>query len=245
MITKYIHLRETQSTNTYLSKVASMLPTGTVIYTWKQVEGRGQRGNAWESEPEKNLTFSLLLRPEHLLPRNQFYLSEAVSLAIVNTLSVYAPDFSVKWPNDIYYKDKKVCGILIEHSISGEKIDHTIIGVGLNVNQLSFVSDAPNPVSLAQIIGTELDAEKLLHDVADNIVKLADFSADTSFEDLHQSYLDVLYRNDAGYHKFEDANGTIFEAQIIDVQSDGIIVLKDDTDNMRRYAFKEMAFVID
>ncbi|MEG2820880.1 MAG: biotin--[acetyl-CoA-carboxylase] ligase, partial [Muribaculaceae bacterium] len=100
MITKYIHLRETQSTNTYLSKVASMLPTGTVIYTWKQVEGRGQRGNAWESEPEKNLTFSLLLRPEHLLPRNQFYLSEAVSLAIVNTLSVYAPNFSVKWPND-------------------------------------------------------------------------------------------------------------------------------------------------
>lgn len=245
MRAKYIHLRETQSTNTYLGKVASMLPSGMVVYTWNQVAGRGQRGNSWESEPSKNLTFSVLLRHEALLPQNQFYISEAVSLAIVNTLKVYADDFTVKWPNDIYYKNKKVCGILIEHSISGQSIDYTIAGIGLNVNQKEFLSDALNPISLLQIIETETDVENLLHEVADNIIQITDFGSETSFEKLHQSYLDVLYWHDETYHKFSEPDGIVFEAKIVDVQPNGILILQDPFDVVRRYAFKEVSFVID
>ena len=142
---RYILLHETSSTNSYLSRMASILPSGTVIYTNSQTSGRGQRGNSWEAEPGKNLTFSMLVKQPAVVPSKQFRISEAVSLAVVEWLSQYSDGFSVKWPNDIYYNDKKICGILIEHVLCGNAIVHTIVGVGINVNQQHFLSDAPNP----------------------------------------------------------------------------------------------------
>ena len=126
------------------------LPHATVVSTYNQTAGRGQRGNSWESEPHKNLTFSVLLKPQHIIAREQFYISEIVSVAIVNTLRKYIIDqpIAIKWPNDIYVNDDKICGILIENTLSGYSISQSIAGIGININQQTFLSNAPNPISL-------------------------------------------------------------------------------------------------
>ena len=156
MTPTYIHLESIRSTNTYLAQNAEGAVHGTVVYADCQTAGRGQRGNSWESADFKNITMSMLLRPANVKPSCQFWLSEAVALAVVHTLDRYIDNgVSIKWPNDIYWNDRKICGILVEHSLSGGKIDHTIAGIGLNINQEKFLSDAPNPVSLRQIIGCD------------------------------------------------------------------------------------------
>ena len=175
----YIKVSQTASTNTYLSRLAATLPGGTVIYTPSQTAGRGQKGNSWESEDGKNLTFSMLLKRPPVKARDQFYLSEAAALAVVEALSAEAGDgFSVKWPNDVYWHDKKVCGMLIESSLDGSNIAHSIVGIGINVNQERFLSDAPNPVSLINITGREHDLMALLKRVCSRIEQLAEGLAD-------------------------------------------------------------------
>mgnify|MGYP002731987711 CR=1 FL=1 len=259
---RYIHLHETASTNTYLSRMAQMLPSGTVIYTYKQTAGRGQRGNSWESEPDKNLSFSLLTKDIAVSPAEQFIVSEAASLAVVDFLKQYVDDVTVKWPNDVYYRDKKICGMLIEHSLQGARIKNTITGIGINVNQTTFVSNAPNPVSLAQITGKEYNLDELLHQVCEWVEKYLDF-ASYSLEqraDLHRRYLAALYRCDGQYHTFatpkagsDDALAPVtinpdgweqFEARIEDVKPDGTIILARPDGSTCGYAFKEVAFVL-
>ena len=132
MTPTYIHLESIRSTNTYLAQNAEGAVHGTVVYADCQTAGRGQRGNSWESADFKNITMSMLLRPANVKPSCQFWLSEAVALAVVHTLDRYIDNgVSIKWPNDIYWNDRKICGILVEHSLSGGKIDHTIAGIGL------------------------------------------------------------------------------------------------------------------
>ena len=176
---RYILVHSTASTNSYLSKMAMMLPGGTVIHTPEQTAGRGQKGNTWESETGKNVIFSMLLKKPMVPIVNQFYISEAVSVAIVEVLSQYMDGFSIKWPNDIYHDDRKVCGILIEHSIMGSSINHSILGVGINVNQVEFKSDAPNPVSLAQLLDRDVDVDDVLHRVCEAMEKRCAFDAYT------------------------------------------------------------------
>ena len=228
----YIGLEEAKSTNTYLLEHASSLPDRTVVYTWRQTAGRGQKGNSWESEPGMNLAFSLLLKQPPVEVRKQFCISEAVSVAICDFLSQFTGDFKVKWPNDIYWRDRKLCGILIENRLSGEFVRDSIIGVGLNVNQTQFLSDAPNPVSLCQITGHEHDREALLHNVAER------FTLDVDAEE----YRALLYRRH-GFHAYRDADSD-FEAELITVEDDGHLLLRDRNDRQRRYAFKEVQFTI-
>lgn len=243
---RYILLHETASTNTYLSKMSAILPSGTVIYTHNQSAGRGQRGNSWEAEPGKNLTFSQLIKDVAVPPTKQFYISEGVSLAIVDYLRCFTDEVSIKWPNDIYYKDKKICGILIENSLQGNSIKNTIIGVGLNINQTEFVSNAPNPISLKQIIGTDTPLEDALHTVCENIEKYTDFRGftDEQFAELHKRYLDNLYRNDGAMHTFALPSGEALQATIIDVLPNGPICLQHSDGTTAEYAFKEISFVI-
>ena len=241
---RYINIRETASTNTYLARMASMLPSGTVVYTHNQSAGRGQRGNSWESEPGKNLTFSLLIKKLPVAPAGQFFISEAASLAIVDFLSQYFNGFSIKWPNDIYHADKKICGILIEHSLCGNSINHTIIGAGININQTEFRSDAPNPVSLRQITGREVELEQALRDVCSRIeaaVLSLEASGNTA---LHDRYLSALYRNDGLEHRFLLPSGEYVDAAIADVLPTGMLVLRHSDGSTGSYAFKEVAFVI-
>ena len=245
---QYTLLESTASTNTYLAEHAASLPHGMVVYTHHQTAGRGQKGNSWEAEPGKNLTFSMLLRRPAIAVKQQFAISEAVSLAIAEVAGALVPDVKVKWPNDIYCGDRKLCGILIEHSLEDGAIAHTIAGVGLNVNQLHFCSDAPNPVSLAQITGHQLDLDALLRGVCERIEQLCDFASPDhpGLEALHSRYLQALYRHDGQEHPFALAqpDGQHIEATIHTVEPDGMLVLRHRDGTLHRYAFKEVKHII-
>ena len=242
----YIKVNQTASTNTYLSRLAATLPGGTVIYTPSQTAGRGQKGNSWESEDGKNLTFSLLLKHPPVKARDQFYLSEAAAIAVVEVLTSTAGDgFTVKWPNDVYWQDKKVSGMLIENSLNGNDIATSIIGIGINVNQERFVSDAPNPVSLKGITSHEHDLEALLKQVCSSIEQIVNsLGDDTARHDLHRRYLAVLYRNDGTMHPFEDAAGNRFMASIHGIAPDGTLTLRHEDGTCHGYLFKQVRHII-
>ena len=242
----YIKVSQTASTNTYLSRLAATLPGGTVIYTPCQTAGRGQKGNSWESEDGKNLTFSLLLKHPPLKARDQFYLSEASALAVVEALTALAGDgFTVKWPNDVYWQDKKICGMLLENSLDGSDIATCIVGIGLNVNQERFVSDAPNPVSLLNITGQEHDLESLLKRVCSRIEQLVNTLDDaTAREQLHRQYMAALYRNDGQQHLWEDAAGHRFMASVAGIAPDGTLTLQHEDGTRHDYLFKEVKHII-
>ena len=242
----YLKVNQTASTNTYLSRLAATLPGGTVIYTPSQTAGRGQKGNSWESEDGKNLTFSLLLKRPPVKARDQFYLSEAAALAVVEALTEAAGNgFTVKWPNDVYWQDKKVCGMLIENSLDGSDIAHSIIGIGINVNQERFVSDAPNPVSLINITGREHDLDALLRQVCSRIEGLvANLGDENARKDLHSRYMAALYRNDGQQHPYEDASGQRFMASVAGIAPDGTLTLRHSDGTLHNYLFKEVRHII-
>ena len=242
----YIKVGQTASTNTYLSRLAATLPGGTVIYTPSQTAGRGQKGNSWESEDGKNLTFSMLLKRPPVKARDQFYLSEAAAIAVVEALTAEAGDgFAVKWPNDVYWQDKKVCGMLLENSLDGSGIAHCVVGIGINVNQECFVSDAPNPVSLINITGREHDLMALLKGVCARIEQLVDSLADDNARvDLHQRYMAALYRNDGQLHPYEDADGNRFMASVAGIAPDGTLTLLHEDGISRDYLFKQVKHII-
>lgn len=237
-----IHLTETNSTNLDLYQRLQQRPTlpeGTVVYTDTQTAGRGQRGNSWESEPNRNLTFSILLKPKHIDVSRQFIISEIVSVGILNILERFAPGFSIKWPNDIYWNNKKIAGILIENDLMGHHIEHSIIGIGININQEYFLSSAPNPVSLKQITGKESVLSTLLSACLNRIEEL--YESD-DYSSVSQRYRDKLYRKE-GFHWFRSEIQT-FKARIIDVETSGRLVLESPDGNQERFAFKEISFVI-
>ena len=234
------------STNTYLNANATAYGHGDVVAARCQTAGRGQRGNSWEAEPGKNLTFSMMLHPQHISATGQFVMSMLISLAIVDTLSALAPDadISIKWPNDIYAGDKKICGILIENVITGAAITRCIAGVGINVNQHTFVSDAPNPVSLCMLTGRTHNLDALLARVTDAITAAIDgYRGDAAAVAVR--YNATLWRADGRLHGFVDtAQGVAFKAVITDVAVDGMLTLTDSAGIERRYAFKEVAFTL-
>ncbi|MDD4637359.1 MAG: biotin--[acetyl-CoA-carboxylase] ligase, partial [Bacteroidales bacterium] len=158
------HLEETTSTNTYLQEwiVKEEVPEGSVVTARIQTQGRGQAGNKWSAEQGKNLTFSMVLYPEFVPVNEQFIISQVAALAVKETLSLYIPDVSIKWPNDIYYRDKKITGILIENNLTAKVFSSSIIGIGININQQAFPENLPNPVSLIQILGKEVSIPEVL-----------------------------------------------------------------------------------
>ncbi len=230
---KIVHIDETDSTNRWLREQGG--EEDMVVWADYQTAGRGQGQNHWESERGQNLTFSVLLHPEGVLANRQFSISMQVSLALCEALEQHIGDVSIKWPNDIYWRDAKIAGILIENRLHGSEVRDSIIGIGLNVNQRRFVSDAPNPVSLWQICECETDRETLLKDILSAMQRLLG-------QEVRPQYLSKLYRRE-GFHPYVDAKGA-FMAQIVDVQEDGHLLLQDEEGQVRRYAFKEVSFVI-
>ena len=194
------------------------------------------------------MAFSYLLKSPHIEPSRQFFISEAVSLAVADMLSQYVPEgISIKWPNDIYYRDQKICGILIENTLSGSHIGHSIIGVGININQERFVSDAPNPVSLKNITGDDFDLEQLLREVNERIERLTDFSQadEETLRQLHARYISRLYRADGKAHQWQLPTGECFEGVIVDVHPDGLLSIRHTaTGEVGKYYFKEVKHVI-
>ena len=230
---RIIHIEETDSTNRWLKAHGE----GTmVVVADYQTAGKGCGTNSWESERGKNLTFSMLIHPTDIPASQQFRITEVVSVALCEVLEQYIGDVSIKWPNDIYMGDKKICGVLIENRLQGNVIVDSIIGIGLNVNQTEFVSDAPNPVSLRQLLGREIDREALLHDF------LETFAAVSLSETTYSAYRNKLFRM-GKQAVFSDETGR-FEGTIQDVETDGRLLIKDLSGQARRYAFKEVQFVI-
>lgn len=238
-----IILEETGSTNSWLAANERELPSATAVMARRQTAGRGQRGNSWESEPGSNLTVSLLLRPEGMPVAQSFALSEAVAVGVAEAVERLVPDVKVgiKWPNDIYAGDRKLGGILIENSLSGASVGRSIVGLGLNINQLKFVSDAPNPVSIAQLTGRQLDVEAIGREVIGDMVAEAE-KALSEYDALHERYMARLWRG-KGLQPFIDAaSGERFEASVASVEPTGHIVLRLADGSLRRYAFKEIAW---
>lgn len=244
MASKCIWIDSAKSTNSYLSDIADEVADGVAVAARSQTAGRGQRGNSWESEPAKNLTFSLMLRPQGLDASEQFYISEAVALGVVDALLGKLPDgapVAIKWPNDIYWENRKICGILIENSLMGRKINYSIAGIGINVNQREFVSDAPNPVSLWQITGDEVALEPFLEQVVDAIMRRMAMP----YGKLHADYMVALWGSSGRTYR-DTATGEVFKAGISDVAPTGHITLlpEGDSEAPRIYAFKEVAVVL-
>ena len=170
------------------------LTSGTVIMAESQTAGRGQYQNGWHSQAGKNLTFSLLLSPPAISPNNIFCLNMAISVAINDVLRVILGDkTSIKWPNDLYYADKKLGGILIENSFAGNKLNYSVIGVGLNVNQEEFPETLPNPTSLRQLLKKEFDIKEVLSQICGSIEIYYNKLVAGETEIIKQQYLQQLY----------------------------------------------------
>ena len=235
-----VHIDETDSTNRWLRQHGK---GDMVVVADYQTAGRGCGTNTWESERGKNLTFSVLLHPKEIPANRQFLISEAVSVALCETLDVWLKNETegrkgvmVKWPNDIYVGDRKICGILIENRLQGNYITDSIVGIGLNVNQTVFVSNAPNPVSLRQLTGREEDREALL------VLFLRKLSLRLADNDTSAEYRRRLYRG-TGLHPFRDRNG-LFMGRIAGVLEGGSLEIEDEKGRRRIYAFKEVQFII-
>ncbi|MGL4993754.1 MAG: biotin--[acetyl-CoA-carboxylase] ligase [Bacteroidales bacterium] len=240
-----IHIRETDSTNKELEKLLSetRLEEGSVVWCDIQTKGRGQKGNSWESEPYKNLTFSFVLYPEFLQLREHFLLSQLIAVSIVEELEQYSQGFSVKWPNDIYWKEKKIAGILIENDLIDSTIQSSIIGVGLNLNQKEFLSDAPNPISLTLITGNQYDRLEFLKSLMSRIYRHYLTLISEGGSDISAIYMSKLYRG-KGFHRYRDMKGVEFNAEIIDVFPSGHISLRESDGRERSFLFKEVEFII-
>lgn len=242
-----IHEKETDSTNNRLAQLCAKgyVKEFTTLLADHQTAGKGQRGNSWESAPGMNLTFSTVFYPTALKAREQFILSMAIAVAIYDALNGYTDGFSIKWPNDIYWKDRKLCGILIENELEGSYVVRSIAGIGINVNQDKFLSPAPNPVSLKQIMGLELDRMSILENVTGKLVQYyTGLESDVTYikDAIRTAYLHHQYRQ-TGLHPYSDRNGT-FKASLENIEPDGHLVLKDENGTMRKYAFKEVQYIL-
>ena len=264
-----MYIERTDSTNTLMKE---MIAKGEwqageeYLYTGFQTAGRGQSGNGWESEEGKNLLCSILISRQPSAVRSQpFYLNVAVSVAVHRMVdsqfSILSSQLTIKWPNDIYYGDRKIAGILIENALFGSELKYAVAGIGLNVNQTEWLSNAPNPVSMRQISGEEYHIHELMRTLMDEIHTVLAMES----EEVWSYYRAHLYRRE-GFWPFverevsiapttnyspslEERDGErleqpIFLAKIEDVRTDGELELRDQDGNLRTYHFKQVRYVI-
>ncbi|MBR5854925.1 MAG: biotin--[Paludibacteraceae bacterium] len=250
-----MYIKQTHSTSTLLrEQYSDALPHLYTIRTDFQTAGRGQAGNSWESEEGKNLLFSTLLRYEGIHAAKQWRLSMLVAVALWDTLAKYVPQerLSIKWPNDIYFGDKKLVGILIENSLTGQYVGYSIAGIGVNVNQTEWQSNAPNPISMKQIMGKGYDVEEVMEEW---IAAMKSWEMRTTKE-IKAAYMQHLYRSD-GWHEYVEREVSIaptaiaqkgiedaFLAEIVNVTEQGELVLRLQNKEEKKYHFKQIRFVI-
>lgn len=250
-----MYIKQTYSTSTLLRELYSeQLPHLYTIRTDFQTAGRGQAGNTWESEEGKNLLFSALLRYDNIRATEQWRLSMLVPLALWDVLAKYLPAdrLTIKWPNDIYYDNQKLVGILIENALAGQYIGHSIAGIGLNINQVQWISNAPNPISMKQITGQEYEPEALMNEW---IAAMQQWE-NCSTEQLYQAYYQHLYRRE-GWHKYVEREVSLtptaiapegiegeFIATIAGITPQGELILRKENNEEKTYHFKQIRFVL-
>jgi len=241
----FITIKDVDSTNNFLKELASNskpLIEGTVIMAENQYAGRGQHQNGWHAEPGKNLTFSILLKPSFVAIHDQFDLTRAISLGVFDALEPLLGDkLKIKWPNDIYYGDYKLGGMLIENMIQGGQIKSSIIGIGLNINQQNFPAHLPNAISLKQILHQDYGLETLLSEICRHIEAwyLNLKAGKISF--VRNSYLARLYW--LNEQKGFKAGDRFFEGTIKDVMFNGLLVVEDTNKHILEFTLKEIEFL--
>lgn len=236
-----IYLPSCPSTNQFTADLLAekKLPEGAVIVTDHQTAGRGQRGNSWESEAGANLTFSLILEPRFMLAHRQFYLNMVISLALFELLIDYGlNDLKIKWPNDLFWKNKKIAGILIENTVGkGQYLTHSIIGIGLNVNQLSFgISKA---VSLANIMAEKYQLSEVLDRLLSLVEKHYLLLKNDAVAQLNSAYIHNLYWLEE-WHTFK--SGQVFNGVITGIDNNGRLKVKTET-MVKYFDSKEIEFI--
>jgi len=240
-----IHVPETESTNIYAIELLShnRPVEGSVIITDHQTKGKGLDSNSWESEKGKNLTFSIILYPQFTAEK-QFILNKAVSLGIYDMLVDELPDqnVSIKWPNDIYIGDKKTCGILIQNSIMGKYFDYVVAGIGLNVNQTRFLSNAPNPVSLKLASGKDYNTDEILHKLLAGVFKRYTQVNTPEARTIELEYQQALYRL-MEWHYYTVKGKKIY-ARITGTNEYGQLLLDSATGQVLVCDLKEVSYEI-
>ena len=218
---------------------------GTLVSTDHQLTGRGQRGNLWESAPGQNLLFSLVLMPTFLRADEQFLLSMAIAVGIREGLSqlehpLWRPTaLMVKWPNDLYYEHQKIGGLLLENTVRQAFLQHTVAGIGLNINQANFA--IPTATSLYRITDRVWDREKVLQHILQGVEQQYLQLRHGQRDKLRARYLRHLYRYQE-IHPFRDADGRQFYGEIVGVSPQGHLMVREDN-QLRRFGVKEIVFL--
>lgn len=218
--------------------------SGLVISTVKQTAGKGLGNNRWESQEGANLTLSMLLRPEFLLAEQQFNLNMAVSLGVYELVNYYLEDKNVKikWPNDIFVEGKKIAGILINHSISGNHILNSIVGIGLNINQDSFPEELPNAASMKQFSGIVYDLDEVMNNLLVHLNRYYQLIKKKQYDEFREAYKYALF----GYYKWLKfrKDGEFVIARIVGISEFGMLQLETESNETMECDLKEIEFII-
>lgn len=240
----FIHLKSTYSTNTFLiEKASAQNVENTVVYADAQSHGKGLGSNTWESEPLKNLTFSVALNTGFIEVGNQFQLSQSIAVALHKFLSNYLNinDLFIKWPNDILFDNQKLSGVLISNLLKNNRMDLSIVGIGINVNQLEFLDWPTHPISMKMITGKDFDLDALLHSAVESIYETLELLRLDGYTVINDYYLEHLYR----YHQWSNylIDGETKRLFLKGLDSFGRLLLLDDESNEFAFDVKQIRFV--
>ncbi|ARS41996.1 biotin--[acetyl-CoA-carboxylase] ligase [Sphingobacteriaceae bacterium GW460-11-11-14-LB5] len=239
-----IKLKEVDSTNNFLKDLVSKsepLAEGTVIMADNQFAGRGQQESVWQTQAGKNISTSIYLKPSFLPLDKQFYLNIAVSLAVSDALSFFIPDgIKVKWPNDMYYQNKKLGGILIENTLTGSSIKSSVIGIGLNINQSEFSDNISHrATSVIQILQRDVPLMDIMDKIFIFMEKYYLILRAGKYGILQKDYLSKLYNFNIPALYMQ--NGAFFEGTIKGVEDGGRLTV-DTKHGLKAFNFKEIEF---
>jgi len=236
---KYHFLNQVNSTNNYLKNLEA--ENGLVVYTDYQTAGRGTAGNTWESEPNKNLLCSILLEFNFVKIEHQAYINMAISIALQSVIQeITSKKCYVKWPNDIYIENKKIAGILIENAIQGTVLKQSIIGIGLNVNQIIF--ENKNAISLKNILNHDLEIAHILHQITFNLNTVYQILKNGNYHEIAAQYNQLLFRKNE-VCQFIISN-KVYNGTIVNVNNYGLLQVIIDN-KLQEFAHKEIAMVND
>jgi BirA family biotin operon repressor/biotin-[acetyl-CoA-carboxylase] ligase len=239
-----IRLNEVDSTNDFLSARKKHIKQPVCITAAYQNKGRGQGENVWQSERNMNLLASFAFQPENLQPSESFHISRVASLAIIDFLEPLLPGVMIKWPNDIIYGKYKLAGILIENTFSGNNVNTSIVGMGINLNQQKFskMPSETTPASVKSLSGSQQDISMALKLVSEKLMEWIHVLNAAKYSSIINAYNRKLFRF-SEYGMFRERE-KVFEAKLVDILDDGRMQLETQTGESRYYAFKEVSFVL-
>jgi len=240
----FLHFPELESTNLYALNILSKSnPTeGTAISTYNQLKGRGQIGSKWESQPNKNISISIILYPTFLKARDGFMLNQAISVAVWEFMSQYIESsVQIKWPNDLYIHDLKIAGMLIQNAVQGQHLQSSIVGIGININQVDFSKAVPNPTSLTMETNKVFDLDELSASLFDHVERNYFLLKNGHLKNIQETYLRTLYRLNTK-SRFTRSDGVSFDGIIRGTTSGGKIKIEDERGDIQQFNLKEIVY---